>query len=100
MSQLQTIGKHATSVLCTNGLISVIYHSTLVVEADKNKGTIKLDSGGWLTVTTKARMNQASNQFDLHYSVYQRKGVWYVKWQGKELSFYDGMYLSTKEIPF
>lgn len=72
MAQMQRIPQSNTAVVCTDGLISVVLHSTLVVEATRD--TIKLDTGGWDTVTTRARMNQASNQFGLGYRVYRDKG--------------------------
>jgi len=56
-------------------------------------GYITLDSGGWETVTTKRKMNQASNQFALGYSVFQRNHKWYVeKPCGETVEFQDGMW--------
>ena len=52
------------------------YHSTDVVSFNAKK--VILRTGGWMTKTTKDRMNQASAQFGLGFSVTQRKGVWYV----------------------
>jgi hypothetical protein len=69
----------------------VYYHRTCIVSF--NKTHIMLDTGGWWTVTTKLRMNQASNQFDLGFRVYQKEGVWYVsyyKWKkDKKFCGYD-----------
>lgn len=78
MSRNNTIGKHKTSVLVTGGIITVVYHRTPVVEVNRNSGMITLDNGGWRSRTTLLRMNQASQQYGLGYSVYQRKGQWYV----------------------
>jgi hypothetical protein len=66
----------------------VTYHSTDVVVFSKEE--IVLDTGGWFTVTTKARMNQASNEFGLGYQVYQEKGYWYIWFPGTD----------REEIPF
>ena len=60
-----------------DGSIEVKYHSTTVVHVDKD-GTITLNHGGWMTATTKARMNEAADEFGLGYSVYQEKGKWFV----------------------
>jgi hypothetical protein len=76
--------------------MSFFYHNTAVVSAMRD-GSLKLDSGGWLTATTKLAMNQASNEFGYGFSVSQRKGDWYVNWQGKELPFTDGMVLSEEQ---
>ena len=85
MAQTQRISGVATNVQTKNGVTTVRYHSTDVVTFDDN--TIKLDTGGWRSVTTKLRMNQASNQFDLGYGVWQEKGEWYVEHKGKTYTF-------------
>ena len=56
--------------------------------------TVTLNSGGYETVTTKRKMNQAANQFALGFGVYQRKGEWYVDdAQGNVHEFRDGITL-------
>ena len=68
----------------------VIYCKTKIVEWVH--GQIKLNSDGWESVTTKKKMNQASHQFGLGFSVYQRKGQWYVDTRnGKTLDYVDGI---------
>ena len=93
MSKTRIIGKHATEII-TN----IIPHDwrlgatrTIVVVFDRE--SIKLDSGGWHTATTKLRMNQVSNQYDLGYLVFQIKGEWFVEYRGEDIPFYDGMIL-------
>ncbi len=96
MAQTHSIGKVATSVYTrsTDGrnYTCVKYHATEVVIFSND--TILLDSGGWRTVTTKTRMNQASNQYGLGYQVYQKDHVWYVDFKGQSLRFDDGMVLT------
>lgn len=53
--------------------IALIYHETNVVPWYKD-GSIRLDSGGYRTLTTKKRMNQGSP-----FVVYQKNGLWYVR---------------------
>ncbi len=73
-----------------DGLDTIItYHSTQIVKF--NSEWIVLDSGGWETVTTKRKMNQASMQFNLGYQVYQIDFKWYVDYKGSTLEYYDGM---------
>ncbi len=93
MAQTQTIGSHRTSV-STNmvGDTSVTYHGTAVVIF--NSEEISLDSGGWRTSTTKNRMNQASNQFNLGFGVFQKNFEWFVDFNGETLEFKDGMVLN------
>ena len=43
-------------------------------------------------------MSQASNQFDLGFTVFQKKFVWYVNFDGKTQRFYDGIVLFRKEV--
>ena len=92
MAQTHKLGTVATSVRTEDGTTTIRYHQTDVVKFNKVEGWIQLDSGGWHTVTTKLRMNQAANQFGLGYSVYQRKGEWFVDTpDGRTLDFADGM---------
>lgn len=92
MSQVSRLGSKATTVATTDGMTRVTYHSTVVVAWDNDR--IVLNSNGWHTNTTRTRMNQASNQFALGFTVYQRNYDWYVDYKGKTLDFVDGMELS------
>jgi|RhiMethySRZTD1v2_1073278.scaffolds.fasta_scaffold13719_10 hypothetical protein len=67
--------------------VSVVYHSTMIVRADA--ATLVLDAGGWESVTTKRKMNQASHQFGLGYTVHQHRHQWYVTTKAGEFRF-DG----------
>ena len=103
MGQMHTCRGRATSVIRDNaGALHVTYHQTEVVTVFAN-GVVKLDSGGYRTFTTKARMNQASNQFGLGFGVFQDKHEWYVRvmpdgtWDnGRTLPFEDGMLLGSQ----
>lgn len=84
MSQTNEVGKHATTVSTgPDGKTRVTYHSTDVVTFDKNE--IVLDTGGWRSTATKTRMNQASAQFGLGYSVYQEHWNWFVVYNGETI---------------
>jgi hypothetical protein len=87
MGQTHTIGKHCTTVKGNRHNLRVTYHSTDVVTV--NNGVVTLDTGGHFTNTTKARMNQASNEYGLGYQVFQNKFKWYVKTNIAVLEF-DG----------
>ena len=71
----------ATRTFVSQGYTCVQYHDTIVARFNDNK--IILDTDGWYTVTTKKRMNQASDMFDLGYNVYQKDHKWYVDYNGK-----------------
>jgi hypothetical protein len=85
MSQTQTIGTHKTAVYSDGEYQVVKYHYTPVVKFNRHE--IVLDTGGWATVTTKLRMNQASNQYDLGYQVYQKNYDWFVDYKGETIKF-------------
>ena len=92
MSQTHTVGTHKTSIVQLEGLTSVVYHNTPVVQF--NNEEIVLDSGGWDTRTTKTRMNQASNQYGLGFEVHQVNYTWYVEYKGETIPFEDMMRLN------
>jgi hypothetical protein len=59
---------------------------------------VTLDSGGYQTVTTKRKMNQAANQFGLGYAVHQHKGEWFVRIADIAYPFHDGMTIHPQNI--
>lgn len=91
MTQLTQVSKHNTTIFNDGTHTVVKFHYTDVVKF--NHREIVLDSNGYQTYTTKVRMNQASNQYNLGYYVYQRDFEWFVNYQGRTLEFYDGMVL-------
>jgi hypothetical protein len=54
-----------------DGSIAMRLHQTDVVTW-YDDGTIRLNTDGWTTVTTKARINAATNA-----GIYQKRGLWY-----------------------
>ena len=96
MGQTHTLGKVATTVAANDsGETVVTYHKTQVVKFSGEK--IVLNTGGWKTVTTKARMNQAANQFALGYTVFQKNHAWFVSFGGDDLPF-DGESITLYRI--
>jgi hypothetical protein len=91
MSQQYRLGTVHTTVSTINGITNVTYHNTVVVSFNAKK--IILNNGGWQTATTKTRMNQSSNQFDLGYTVTQENYNWFVMYNGKKRPFENGMIL-------
>ena len=86
------LSTYKTTVSHSDGKTRVTYHSTDIVAWDNDQ--IVLQSGGWQTVTTKRKMNQAAAQFGLDFSVYQKDFCWYVVKDGKTLDFKDGMIIN------
>lgn len=65
----------------------MVYHNTCVAEfapvsdkckAQENQYIVSLNTGGFFTKTTKKRMNQFAEMFDLPFRVYQNCGHWFV----------------------
>jgi hypothetical protein len=78
MGQQHKVGKHRTTVVNDDAKLAVTYHETEVVYWDKTTNFITLNTGGWWTPTTKTRMNQAANEFNLGFYIYQEDFQWYV----------------------
>ena len=86
-----------TATYSDNGTTKVILYSTKIVEWNHNRDSIILNNGGWMTVTTKRRMNQVAGQFDLGFTVYQKDFEWYVVLNGQTLPFENGMELRGRK---
>jgi len=88
MPRMNRLSPYATTVSEADGETVVIYHTTRIVTF--NHDCVTLRTGGWDTVTTRRKMNQASNQFGLGYSVFRRDGDSYVSLpDGSETPLYD-----------
>ena len=96
MTQQQTVGTHRTTVARDDDVLMVTYHNTVVVKVTNNR-YVTLNTGGWYTNTTKTRMNQASNQYSLRYSVYQVDFAWYVSIGDDMQPYYDGIVIDIEE---
>ncbi len=80
-----------------DGSIAVRYYATDIVTYYKN-GSIKLNNGGWRTVTTKERMSAFTP-----FSISQKKYEWFVNmyangvWTDLNIPFENGMVLNQRE---
>jgi hypothetical protein len=70
--------------------IGIQYHNTEIVTYYEN-GSVRLNSGGWQTSTTKARFNAFLPR---KISVWQNLGAWYVTTPNGDFEFEDGMVIS------
>lgn len=76
MSRSDKLSTYKTTVASGGNYTIVTYHRTQIVKY--NSEEIILDFGGWDSVTTRRKMNQASRQFNLGYSVFRHKGRTYI----------------------
>ena len=86
--------KKATTIRKADGLVVRLY-DTDIVKILPN-GDIQLNSGGFMTATTKRRMNEAAKEFELYFNVFQKKKKWYVSTEDrleppKTVEFFDGI---------
>ena len=84
------LSSYKTAVFGEGNLTKIVYQRTAIVTFDRDSVTLR--NGGWQTVTTKRKMNQASHQFGLGYSVFQKDFSWFVTLpNGATIPFMDGM---------
>ena len=65
----------------------IVLHSTPIVKFNHER--IILNTGGWCTNTTKRRMNQVSEHFNLGFNVYQKDFEWFVNYKRQTIEFND-----------
>ena len=82
------VGNNTYAEILADNSVAITLHSTDVVTIHED-GAYTLRTGGWQTVTTKDRINQYSPV-----RVYQRQYEWFVKINGKEYPFMEGMVVS------
>jgi len=68
-----------------NGNVATRLHFTDIITVNKYEDII-LNSGGWKSLTTKARINEFTP-----FTIYQKNHVWYVSTSVGTYDFYDGM---------
>ena len=90
------IGNNTFEVVYKNGHRAIRLHKTDIVTFTANR--IFLNTNGWETVTTKARMNEYlptshSSHLQKPARVFQRKHQWYVDTPDGEVPYYDNMML-------
>lgn len=97
MAQTQTFRGVQTSIVKDGHITRFIYRGTTVVELDEDAMTVRLQSNGWRTTTTKLRFRQAATQHGLSFAVYQEAFAWYVTTNLGTFDYSDGMliHLST-----
>lgn len=76
-----------------NGVRVIRLHNTDILEFPVRGGVI-FNSGGWKTVTTKARMNEFQNEA----TIYQEKGLWYVIGRVEHAPYFDGIKIKDGKV--
>lgn len=75
--------------------LAVELHETDIITITTT-GLLTLDSGGWRTMTTKARIN---DYLPVGFSLYTERGVWYLSCpSGDVLNYADGMTIDAENV--
>ena len=77
---------------------TVVLHRTAIAVYDHNTQALKLNTGGWHSVTTKSRLNAILQELIAGARVYQKAFDWYLSYNNQTVDFWDGMILSQGEI--
>lgn len=80
-----------TIVLNEDGTIKVKLYDTNILQFDEL--TVRLNSDGFKTKTTKDRINKASELYHLGLKVFQKSNEWLIDYQGDIIPFSDGITL-------
>jgi len=77
---------------------TVVLHRTAIATYDHNTQAIKLNTGGWHSVTTKSRLNAILQELIAGARVFQKNFDWYLSYNNQTVDFWDGMILSQGEV--
>lgn len=77
MPRMDKLSTYCTTIATAGDLTCVTYQHTQIVGFDKRN--VVLRTGGWDSITTRRKMNQAARQFGLGYLVYRKDGASYVR---------------------
>ena len=72
---------------------TIVLHRTAIAVYDHNLKAVKLNTGGWHSVTTKSRLNAILDQLITGARVFQRDFNWFISYNDEVQSFFDGMIL-------
>ena len=77
---------------------TVVLHRTAIAVYDHNTQALKLNSGGYTTVTTKSRLNAILDELIVGARVFQRDFNWFLSYNNQTHDFNDGMILWNGEV--
>ena len=77
---------------------TIVLHRTAIAVYDHKNQALKLNTGGWATVTTKSRLNAILSELITGARVFQRDFIWYLNYNNQTHDFNDGMILSQGEV--
>ena len=77
---------------------TVVLHRTAIAVYDHKNQALKLNTGGWYSVTTKSRLNAILSELITGASVFQRDFIWFLNYNNQTHDFNDGMILVNGDV--
>ena len=77
---------------------TVVLYNTAIATYDHNTQALKLNTGGWHSVTTKSRLNAILSELITGARVFQRDFNWFLNYNNQTHNFNDGMILCNGEV--
>ena len=77
---------------------TVVLHRTAIAVYDHNTQALKLNTGGWHSVTTISRLNAILSELIAGASVFQKNFDWYLSYNNQTVDFWDNMILVNGDI--
>ena len=77
---------------------TVVLHRTAIAVYDHNTQALKLNTGGWHSVTTKSRLNAILSELKCGFRVFQKNFDWYLSTNNQTVDFWDNMILVNGDV--
>ena len=77
---------------------TIVLHRTAIAVYDHKNQALKLNTGGWYSVTTKSRLNAILSELITGARVFQKDFNWFLSYNNQTHDFMDGMILSQGEV--
>ena len=77
---------------------TIVLHRTAIAVYDHKNQALKLNTGGWQSVTTKSRLNAILQGLIAGASVYQKNWNWLLSYNNQTHNFFDGMILVNGDV--
>ena len=68
---------------------TIVLHRTAIAVYDHKNQALKLNTGGWYSVTTKSRLNAILDQLITGARVFQRDFNWYLSYNNQTVDFWE-----------
>ena len=77
---------------------TIVLHRTAIATYDHKNQALKLNSGGYTTVTTKSRLNAILDELITGARLFQKNFNWFLIYNNVTHNFNDGMILCNGEV--